>query len=134
MPVAQHAPTIDPSPNAVALLSCLLHFQLCSIMSGSLPAVEELAEDQLPELAQLHMSSAGNLRHTMHQLAPDSSAGHSCTTPDRGMLNELNEAQSGAVAVLIELQLFHLHRASALLAHHRAMRVLQEERQSSTPA
>jgi hypothetical protein len=102
-------------------------------MLDSLPSVEELAHLELADLARLHMSSATNLRHTMHLLAPDVFTGTSGIHPDNDTLSELDGAQSDTVAVLIELQLFHLQRASALLAHLKAVRTQPQDCKPNGP-
>jgi hypothetical protein len=97
-------------------------------MSENLPHVEGLPVHELADLARLHIGSATNLRHTMRVLVPDAFPSPSSTQPNSDMVNELDSTQSDAVAVLIDLQLFHLHRASALLSRHKqAVRALQQE-------
>jgi hypothetical protein len=103
-------------------------------MLDSMPSVEELPLNELADLVRLHMSSATNLGRTMRLLVPDAFPSSSSTHPDGDKINELDDAQAGAVAVLIELQLFHLHRASALLSQHKkAVGAQQEACKPSTP-
>lgn len=90
----------------------------CRLLANSLPAVEQLETQQLPVLAQLHVSSATNLMATARILAP-SAFPEGASSPDEHMLSQLDEPLLEVVCSLIDLQLFHLQRAALLSATSR---------------
>lgn len=85
-------------------------------MQQDLPAIAAHDTKDTPLLAQLHLSSASNLMKTIRILAP-SAFPTGCTSPDQALLLQLGDSQLQVVTCLIELQLFHLQRAAALVAH-----------------
>lgn len=86
-------------------------------MSVSLPALQDLKPDDAPHLAQLHLSSASNMMKTLRLVAPSVFVNRSAVVPDHALLLQLEGSQLQMVTCLIDLQLFHLQRAAALVAH-----------------
>jgi hypothetical protein len=88
-------------------------------MSVSLPALHDLKPDDAPHLAQLHLSSASNMMKTLRLVAPSIFVNASAAVPDHTLLLQLEGSQLQLVTCLIDVQLFHLQRAAALVAHAR---------------
>ena len=83
-----------------------------------LPDPTTLSYQDLPDLAKLHVSSARNMMSTMRLLVP-----HAFTQdrdyPDLSALDSAAGCVLDMVAVLIDLQVFHLQRAQTLTAYSR---------------
>lgn len=110
----------------------------CRLLQDSLPRLDELDPQELPTLAKLHMHSAGNLMATIKLLAPGVFV-DGAVHPDHGRVAELEGSTLGMVNTLIELQLFQLRRASALVQHSKNKRrttlhIVELPRRSSAPA
>lgn len=107
-------PQLLPTPTY-----CPTHLLLpCRLLMNSLPSVEELETGQLPQLAQLHLSSAASLMTTIRLLAPSAFA-EGASSPDEQLLSLLDCSLLNMVSCLIDLQLFHLQRAALLAARSR---------------
>lgn len=85
-------------------------------MQEALPSLEQFDIKELPSLAQLHMSSSANMMKTLRLLAPDVFAPGS-REPDQAKFLQLQGSQLEMVGVLVELQIFHLLRASQLVSY-----------------
>lgn len=85
-------------------------------LQQQLPQIDDLNARELPGLAKLHLGSSANLMKTFRLLAP-SVFNDNSTLPDASLFLQLEGSDLEVVTVLIELQLFHLQRASALIAH-----------------
>lgn len=85
---------------------------------STLPNVDDLDTQQLPTLAQLHLSSASSLMATVKLLAPSAFPAEA-DSPDEDLLSYLDSSLLSMVSCLIELQLFHLQRAAHLSATSR---------------
>jgi len=99
------------SPKAL-LVAC----HVCRALQQQLPQIDDLNARELPGLAKLHLGSSANLMKTFRLLAP-SVFNDNSTLPDASLFLQLEGSDLEVVTVLIELQLFHLQRASALIAH-----------------
>lgn len=84
-------------------------------MQDRLPAADHLAPVKAARLAHLHIGSASNLMRTMRLMAPHIFDNDSSPTPSYVLLLQLEGAQLQLVLSLIELQLFNLERAAALV-------------------
>jgi hypothetical protein len=92
---------------------------------STLPVIEDLETQHLPQLAQLHLSSAASLMATVKLLAPTAFAA-GASSPDELLLSKLDSSLLNMVSCLIELQLFHLQRASKLAtSSRRRMQLVQ---------
>ena len=87
----------------------------CRLMQGCLPPVQDLELNDLPALAQLHMSSAANMMKTLRLLTPGVFTDDS-DRPNEALFLQLEGEQLDVVTMLIDLQLFHMTRAAALVA------------------
>ncbi len=108
---------------ALLLVACI-----CRLLVNSLPNVDQLTTSQIPELEQLHLSSANNLMATIRILAPSAFA-EGASSPDEERLSNLADDVLDAVYCLIDLQLFHLQRAALLAATIRRRAAVTAARQ-----
>ena len=86
------------------------------MLQASLPHVEELEHRELCPLAELHMGSAANLMKTLKLQVPHAFDQGTATTLNRTLFLQLEGRELELASMLIDLQLFHMQRASQLVA------------------
>lgn len=105
------------SLHATQLCYCIV----CRALSAALPALDLLPSDALAQLALVHLNSSTGLMTTLQLLVPkafSSEGGGGC--PNIEVLLGAGDSVLSVCFNLIELQLFHLLRAQAIIAHLRS--------------
>jgi hypothetical protein len=113
---------VRAQPTNLVLTRCL--FPACRLLvyrqlTAVLPSLDPVPTQELPDLAHLHLNSAGHLMATIKLLVPHAFQ-DSATEPNLAALLPVSGPAAGMVSTLIELQLFHLTRAKDVTAHMRA--------------